>query len=239
VEAVPSLRDRLASPQADPLRWVGILSALCVAAFFCTERGRVALVSFLPGVLTELGAVGPVLFVAVFAVAVAGLFPVLPFVFVGAVTYGALGGTLANVAGTVLGALLAFLAARVLGPGLLERSLPRGWGSRLDALLARHPNYAVFLLRVLPFFPYAPTSFALGLTGVRTRAFLLGTLAGSVPMTLVYSWLFARAGAVLRRPGARLTELLTVDAALPMAAALVLLLGSVIVRRKLAALGRV
>lgn len=232
------VRVRLASSQADPLRWLGILSALGVAAFFCTERGRAALVSLLPGLLSDLGPAGPVLFVLVFSIAVAALFPVLPFVFVGAVTYGAVGGTLANVAGTTLGASLAFLSARIFGDGLLERSLPRGWGERLDALLARHPNYAVFLLRVLPFFPYAPTSFALGLTRLRFRAFLCGTLAGSVPMTLVYSWLFARAGAVLRRPGARLTELMTLDAALPMGAALVLLCGSVLVRRKLAALDR-
>ena len=50
------LRDRLASPKADPLRWMGILAALTVAAFFCTERGRAALASTLPGVLESLGA---------------------------------------------------------------------------------------------------------------------------------------------------------------------------------------
>jgi hypothetical protein len=53
-------------------------------------------------------------------------------------------------------------------------------------------------------------------------------------LTLVYSWLFARAGAVLRRPGARLTELLTVDAALPFGAAVLLLVTSALVRRRLA-----
>jgi uncharacterized membrane protein YdjX (TVP38/TMEM64 family) len=164
------------------------------------------------------GLPGPVLFVLVFSLAVSALFPVLPFVFVGAVTYGLWGGTLLNVAGTVLGASLAYAAARTFGAGLLRRSLPRGWGDTLERLLQRQPTYAVFVLRVLPFFPYAPTSFALGLTQVRFRAFLWGTLAGSVPLTLVYSSLFARAGAVLRRPGARLTELLTLESALPFGA---------------------
>jgi uncharacterized membrane protein YdjX (TVP38/TMEM64 family) len=189
-------------------------------------------------VLEGLGALGPVLFVVVFSLCVACLFPVLPFVFVGAVAYGAWGGTALNVAGTALGACLAFLAARGFPAGFLHRALPRGWGEHLDGLLERHPTYAVFLMRVLPFFPYAPTSFALGLTRVRLRAFVLGTLAGSIPMTLVYTWLFARAGGVLRRPGARLTELLTVDAAVPMTAALLLLAGSILVRRRLAAAGR-
>ena len=231
----PLLRDRLASPKGDPLRWMGILAALAVAGIFCTERGRAALASTLPAVLADLGPAGPVLFVAVFSAAVAALFPVLPFVFVGAVTFGLWGGTAVNVAGTALGASLAYAAARLVGAGLLERSLPRGWGDRLDGLLARQPIYAVFVLRVLPFFPYAPTSFALGLTRVRFRAFLWGTLAGSVPMTLVYTWLFARAGAVLRRPGARLTELLSVETVLPLGCAVLLLCASALVRRRLAA----
>ena len=228
------LRDRLASPKADPLRWMGILAALTVAAFFCTERGRAALASTLPGVLEGLGFAGPVLFVLVFSLAVSALFPVLPFVFVGAVTYGLWGGTALNVAGTALGASLAYGAARLLGAGLLQRSLPRGWDDTLEGLLQRQPTYAVFVLRVLPFFPYAPTSFALGLTKVRFPAFLLGTLLGSVPMTLVYSWLFARAGAVLRRPGARLTELLTLESALPFGTAVLLLCASALVRRRFA-----
>ena len=223
------------SPLRDRLRWLGILAALAVAAIFCTERGRAALVSTLPGLLDALGMAGPVLFVGVFSIAVSAFFPVLPFVFVGAVTYGLWGGTAVNVAGTALGASLAYAGARVLGAGLLQRTLPRGWGDKLEGLLERQPTYAVFVLRVLPFFPYAPTSFALGLTRVRFRAFLWGTLAGSVPMTLVYTWLFARAGAVLRRPGARLTELLTVDSVLPFGAAVLLLCASALVRRKLAA----
>jgi uncharacterized membrane protein YdjX (TVP38/TMEM64 family) len=206
-----------------------------VAAIFCTERGRAALVSTLPALLDGLGGAGPVLFVAVFSLAVSAFFPVLPFVFVGALTYGLWGGTAVNVAGTALGASLAYVAARLLGAGLLQRTLPRGWGEKLEGLLERQPTYAVFVLRVLPFFPYAPTSFALGLTRVRFRAFLWGTLAGSVPLTLVYTWLFARAGAVLRRPGARLTELLTVDSVLPFGAAVLLLCASALVRRKLAA----
>jgi uncharacterized membrane protein YdjX (TVP38/TMEM64 family) len=223
----------------DRLRWLGILAALAVAAIFVTERGRFALVSTLPGLLEALGPAGPVLFVLVFSVAISAFFPVLPFVFVGALTYGLWGGTALNVAGTALGAILAYAVARVLGAGLLQRSLPRGWGEKLDGLLERQPTYAVFVLRVLPFFPYAPTSFALGLTRVRFTAFLWGTLAGSVPLTLVYSWLFARAGAVLRRPGARLNELLTVDSAVPFGAAVLLLCASALVRRRLAALGRV
>jgi uncharacterized membrane protein YdjX (TVP38/TMEM64 family) len=229
------LRDRLASPKADPLRWLGILAALAVAAIFCTERGRTALVSALPALLDALGSSGPVLFVGVFSLAVAAFFPVLPFVFVGAVTYGLGGGTAVNVAGTALGASLAYAAARAVGSGLLQRTLPRGWDEKLERLLERQPTYAVFVLRVLPFFPYAPTSFALGLTRVRFRAFLWGTLAGSVPMTLVYTWLFARAGAVLRRPGARLTELFTLESVLPFGAAVLLLSASALVRRRLAA----
>jgi uncharacterized membrane protein YdjX (TVP38/TMEM64 family) len=217
--------------KADPARWIGFLAALVAALFFCTEGGRALLLRTLPAAVDAMGPLGPALFVAAFAAGVAFLLPVLPFVFVGAVLFGSGWGSAANVAGGTLGAALAWLAARRLGGGFLFRALPERWGRGVDENMERRPAYAVFLLRVLPLFPYSATSFALGLTGVRFAPYLGGTLAGSVPMTLAYTWLFARTGAVLRRPGFRLSELLGLDAAVPMAIVVLLLAGSTLARR--------
>ena len=114
--------------------------------------------------------------------------------------YGVVGGFLLAAIGTVAGAIIAFLLARSLGRPLVLRWLGRAtparrqWVARLDTAIARDGWRTVCLLRLSPVMPFAATSYTLGLTGVTTRDFLLGTLA-SLPALLGYVVLGSLAGA--------------------------------------------
>ena len=105
--------------------------------------------------------------------------------------------------GTLAGALLAFLLARSLARGLVLRWLGRStagrrrWLARLDDAIVRDGWRTVCLLRLSPVMPFAATSYALGLTGVRLRDYLLGTLA-SLPALLGYVVLGRLAGSGLQ-----------------------------------------
>ncbi len=113
--------------------------------------------------------------------------------------YGVELGFLLAACGTLAGALLAFLLARSLARGLVLRWLGRStagrrrWIARLDQTIARDGWRTVCLLRLSPVMPFAATSYALGLTGVRLRDYLLGTLA-SLPALLGYVVLGRLAG---------------------------------------------
>jgi uncharacterized membrane protein YdjX (TVP38/TMEM64 family) len=109
-----------------------------------------------------------------------------------------LGGAL-SVLADLLGALLCYLLARGAGRdwvvGLLNRR-PRA--RRVAEILAqRRGALTVGLLRCCPVAHYTLVSYAAGLTGVRTLAFMLGTGVGLLPGAVLYPLL----GDAALRPG--------------------------------------
>jgi uncharacterized membrane protein YdjX (TVP38/TMEM64 family) len=121
------------------------------------------------------------------------------------VASGVLPASLAGIAaGAVYGAALGFgLAAASTMAGALvtlaiSRSLARQWVERfmrqrprlqdLDRMLARDGARIVCLLRLSPVMPFAATSYALGLSSVSVRDYVLGTCA-SLPALLGYVFL--------------------------------------------------
>lgn len=95
----------------------------------------------------------------------------------------ALGVAVAVVA-TAISGCLAFLLARALGGDLLSR-LSRD--RRLRAVgerLADGGALSVTSLRLIPVLPFAPLSYCCGLSPLRLRPYLVGTVVGSLPGTV-------------------------------------------------------
>jgi uncharacterized membrane protein YdjX (TVP38/TMEM64 family) len=101
--------------------------------------------------------------------------------------YGPLWGTLLVSPVSVAAAVVAFV---------LGRTLARGWISRR---MAAHPRFVaideaigkgglriVLLLRLSPVLPFNILNYALGLTRVRMRDYVLGSFIGMLPGTLLY-----------------------------------------------------
>lgn len=83
-------------------------------------------------------------------------------------------------AGTLVGGWLAFRLARSLLRPWVERLIKARAGGRLaglDAAVGRDGWRFVCLMRISPVMPFALTSYALGLTEISGRDYLLGTLA--------------------------------------------------------------
>ncbi|MBV8492886.1 MAG: TVP38/TMEM64 family protein [Alphaproteobacteria bacterium] len=98
--------------------------------------------------------------------------------------------------GSLLGAVAGFLLARYLGGDVAERA---GW-RRAAALLTRAGTGGwrmVAILRLVPVIPHSLTNYALGLTGVRLGAYMLGSLLGQLPLTIAYADLGAAGGRAL------------------------------------------
>lgn len=143
-----------------------------------------------------LGAVGPLVFVAVYALAVVAFVPGSLLTAAAGAMFGLVEGTLWAFLAAVLGSTAAFLIGRTLAREAVARRVagsPRF--AAIDAAVGREGRRIVLLLRLSPVFPFNLLNYALGLTRVR----LLDTLVGSVgmlPGTLLYAWSGRLAGEV-------------------------------------------
>ncbi|MDH5526497.1 MAG: TVP38/TMEM64 family protein [Nitrospirota bacterium] len=167
--------------------WGIAASVLVVAALvgvlllFDLDKQIVPLLNRLQG----MGAWAPFLFVVLMAGAVLFLLPGVPFTAGAGFVFGVGKGTLCVVLGTTLGATLAFLIARHLFGERARRAIlahPRL--HRINRELAPQGWKVVLITRLVPFFPFKLSNYFFGLTSIRLRSFVGGTLLGIIPFSL-------------------------------------------------------
>lgn len=96
--------------------------------------------------------------------------------------------------GSTLGATAAFLVGRRLGRDWVRQRIgghPRMRG--IDGAIEREGLKVVLLLRLSPLIPYNALNYALSLTGVGLREFVIGSWLGMLPGTVLYVTLGAGA----------------------------------------------
>ena len=135
----------------------------------------------------DAGPVGWIAFGALQAiVAASGILPASLLGIAAGTAYGLPVGFLLAAISTMAGALLAFALSRSLFRDAVARGLSRRPSlARFDALLAHDGWRIVCLLRISPVMPFAATSYALGLSSVGAKDYILGTIA-SLPALLGY-----------------------------------------------------
>jgi uncharacterized membrane protein YdjX (TVP38/TMEM64 family) len=127
----------------------------------------------------------PVLFTLVMAAVVVFLLPGVLLTTGSGFVFGVATGTLCVVAGTTLGATLAFLVARRLLGERASRYVLRNPRLRmLDSELPPHAWKIVLFSRLIPFFPAKLANYFFGLTSVNLRAFVGGSALGFIPLSL-------------------------------------------------------
>jgi uncharacterized membrane protein YdjX (TVP38/TMEM64 family) len=103
----------------------------------------------------------------------------------GGFLFGLVEGTLLTVVAATLGAVLVFLAARTaLGDSLRARAGP--FLAKLRAGFQENALSYLFVLRLVPLFPFWLVNIVPAMLGVPLRIFAIGTLFGIVPGTFVF-----------------------------------------------------
>jgi uncharacterized membrane protein YdjX (TVP38/TMEM64 family)/rhodanese-related sulfurtransferase len=134
------------------------------------------------------GAAAPLLFIAIYAVATVLLLPGVVLTLVGGALFGPVWGTLWNLCGATLGAVIAFVMARHLGADWVTRHAgPRL--RRLDDGVAREGWRFVAFVRLVPLLPFNLLNYALGLTRISFRDYVLATAVFMLPGAVAYTWL--------------------------------------------------
>jgi len=113
----------------------------------------------------------------------------------GGFLFGTLLGSIYAVAGATIGATLLFLVARTsLGNYLLEKAGPGL--KKMQAGFAENALNYLFVLRLIPIFPFFLVNLAPAFLGVSLRVYLLATFFGIMPATFVYAMVGAGLGSV-------------------------------------------
>ncbi len=166
---------------------VVVLAAL-VALFFLGRFAAPYVEQFKTWV-DGLGVWAPVAFILGYAVATVAFIPGSALTLASGTIFGIGWGALYSFVGATIGACLAFLIARYLARGAIEKKLegyPRF--AQIDRAIGRDGGKMVALLRLVPFFPFNLLNYALGLTGVKFLPYLLASFA-MLPGTLVYVYI--------------------------------------------------
>lgn len=135
------------------------------------------------------------LFMLAYTAAVAISFPGATILTVfGGYLFGLWPGVPAIVVAATLGATLIFLAAKTALGDLLKKRAS-GFVKRMEQGFRENELNYMFVLRLIPVFPFWAINIAAGVLGVSLRNFLIGTFFGIIPGAFVYASIGNAAGA--------------------------------------------
>ncbi len=167
------------------LKWVVVLAAVS-AVLVLARRYAGAYVTGFTGWVDGLGAWAPVAFITGYALATVAFIPGVLLTLAAGVIFGLLWGAAYVLAGAIIGSTAAFLIARHLAREPVERRVRED--RRFDAIdraVGREGLKIMLLLRLSPVVPYNLLNYALGVTRVRLRDYLVADVA-MIPSTVLY-----------------------------------------------------
>lgn len=175
---------------------VAALAVVAIGAILYLFPVREWLLAFLSW-SRGIGVWGPVFLAAVYVAACVLLLPGSILTLGAGFAFGLLPGVAAVMAGSVAGAAAAFLLGRTLARGWVgPRIAAHPRFSAIDKAVAHHGFKIVLLLRLSPIFPFNLLNYALGVTRVSLRDYVVASWIGMAPATVMYVYLGTAAGSL-------------------------------------------
>lgn len=179
------------SPRRD-LHLLLVVVVLIAVGYTAMTRPVAESLSSLVTVMRDAGGLGIAIYALTYVIATVLMLPGSALTLLAGMVYGPFVGLAIVAPISTLSALCAFLSARWLGRGRLERALahhPRL--TALDQGIARGAGRLVLLLRLSPLVPFNLLNVALGLTAIPVGTYTVASLVGMLPGALLYTTLGA------------------------------------------------
>jgi len=143
-----------------------------------------------------LGAIAPIVFVIAYVGITVAFLPASIVTLGAGFVFGVVKGSLLVFIGAMLGATAAFIIGRFVARDWIAKKVEdKPFFKALDNAIAEEGLKLIFLIRLSPAFPFNLLNYALGLTKVSLREYVIGT-TGIIPGTIMYvylGWLAAEA----------------------------------------------
>jgi uncharacterized membrane protein YdjX (TVP38/TMEM64 family) len=138
--------------------------------------------------LTSFGLLAPLIYVLLYAVGTAAFVPGTLFALAGGAMFGPVWGAVLNLIGATLGASLAFLVARYIAGDWVSKKAGGQLKKIVDGVDAEGWKFVAFV-RLVPFFPFNLTNYALGLTRIGFLPYVVTSFICMAPGAIAYTWL--------------------------------------------------
>ncbi|MGD2182529.1 TVP38/TMEM64 family protein [Lusitaniella coriacea] len=135
--------------------------------------------------LTQAGIWAPIIYIILYTIGTLLILPSTPLNLSGGAVFGVVEGTLWTTVAAIIAAMVAFAFTRTIGREWVANKLAGRWEA-IDAEMRQGGLFYMFAIRLLPLIPYGIVNFAAGLTSIRVRDYLIGTLLGTVPGILPF-----------------------------------------------------
>jgi uncharacterized membrane protein YdjX (TVP38/TMEM64 family) len=161
--------------------------------------------------IDSLGAIAPLVFIVLYVIVTVAFVPASVVTLGAGVVFGVVQGSLLVFIGAMAGATVAFLIGRYGARDWVSRKIAdNAKFQAIDEAIAREGGKIIFLIRLSPAFPFNLLNYALGLTKISLKDYVLGT-TGIIPGTIMYVYLGSLAGnlAMLGAGGAPTNPIIT------------------------------
>lgn len=168
----------------------GVVLAILIGAIaFTTFRFHTQLtVTNVENWVNQFGIKGPLAFMLIFTTAPILFLPGSIFALAGGALFGPVYGAVYNLTAATLGATLSFFIARYLASDWVARRAGGKLKVIIDGVNRSGWRFVAFV-RLVPLFPYNLLNYALGLTKIESRHYIMATLFGMIPGSITYTYL--------------------------------------------------
>lgn len=167
-----------------PLVLLALAVAVAAAVFYRERLSGAELAAWIEGA----GAFAPLAFIALYAVATVLFLPGSVLTLAGGALFGPLLGTLCNLSGASLGAVLAFLIARYVAADRVAQKSQGRLRQLIEGVEAEGWRFVAFT-RLVPLFPFNLLNYALGLTRIPFLHYLAASVVCMLPGAIAYTYL--------------------------------------------------
>ena len=136
--------------------------------------------------VNSFGKLAPIIYIIIFALVPLTLFPDSIIAIAGGLIFGLVKGYIYTAIGAILGATLSFYISRKLGRNFVKK-LTKENLDNVEEMTNSNGFFIIFMLRLIPLFPFDIISYGAGLTSVKYKDFILATFLGTIPGILVFT----------------------------------------------------
>lgn len=165
-----------------------IIFILIVYKIFKMDIG----ISDIKDYVSSFKAFAPIIYIIMFALVPLTLFPDSILAISGGLLFGLYKGYIYTAIGALIGATISFYISKKLGRNIVKK-FTKDKLDNIENIINNNGFYIIFLLRLIPLFPFDVISYGAGLTKVKYKDFILATFLGTIPGILVFTNIGAQA----------------------------------------------